>query len=130
METLRTAAEVWDLLVAQAGLEPEGWDVGLVDDIREHLALTESGGVRPPIRSVAVEPFVNAFFEAIEPFAQMMGDLLRLFEEAGIATTDQTAAIAFDFEQGSRQLAFDLETFRSARTVWRRVASHVRTGFW
>jgi hypothetical protein len=101
-------------------------------DLRERLALAAGGDMGELLSraDVTVERLVNAFFESVRPYADMMSDLLGMFEQAGIATTDETAAIAFDFEQRSRRLQFDLASFRQAREVWRRAVADVMTRLW
>src|SRR3954454_20281373 len=103
-----TAAGVWRLLIDQAGLEPDGWDTDLVATLRTDLCLPATGDVGAALeqQGVTVEAFVNVFLEAVQPYAEMLEDLLAMFEQAGISATDENAAIEFDFERASQNLRF------------------------
>lgn len=117
---LRSACEVWEHFLAYGGLQPDGWDAPLVDELRARLSL----GDRPVAEElvscgVTTEALVYGLLEAIEPFAAMMGDLLLLFERHGIQRADGSAEIVFDFDApGRAPLRFNLEAFRRARREW------------
>jgi hypothetical protein len=77
---------------------------------------------------VTTEAFVVAFLRVLEPFAEMLGDLLRLFERHGVRETGTSAAIAFDFDAiGGDELTFDLENFAETRRVLETVMAQVAT---
>jgi hypothetical protein len=119
---LESAAEVWEHLVKEGGMQPRAWDEPLVDELRAKLGLGD-GPVIAELTSQAVttEAFVYALFDALELFAAMMGDLLALFERHGIVSSDGSAEMVFDFEDpGRAPLRFDLESFRRAHEVWSR----------
>jgi hypothetical protein len=117
---LRDAREVWEFFVAEGGLEPDGWDAPLVEELSARLGL----GADPVVdellaRDVTTEALVYALLGALEPFAAMMGDLLALFERHGIKRSDGSAEIVFDFEApGRAPLHFDLDAFRRTRREW------------
>lgn len=120
---LESAAEVWEHLLEEGGLQPTTWDEPLVDELRARLGLGE-GSVAAELASqaVATEALVYALLETLEPFAAMMGDLLALFARHRIERSDGSAEMAFDFEAlGRPPMRFDLESFRRARKVWSRV---------
>jgi hypothetical protein len=112
---IETAAGVWRLLIDQAGLEPDGWDADLVATLRAELSLQATGDVGEALEheGVTVETFVNVFLEAVQSYAEMLEDLLAMFEQAGISATDENAAIEFDFDRASQNLRFDLKSFQA-----------------
>lgn len=109
-----TAISVWEFLRDQAGLDPKYYDADIVDDIRSRLHLAKTGKLGTLLKrsKVSTEDFLIAFFEAVQPYAEMMADLLRMFEEAGAKTTNKQLAVSFDFSRDLPKLNFDLEHFR------------------
>ena len=119
---LQTSEELWDYLCRNGGLDTEFYDCALDHDLRMALDLPEAGDLRLLLREAAISTdcFLGAFFGAVEPYAQMMGDLLKLFERAAAQRTDNNVAIEFDFGAHLPQLDFDIRSFRQWMERWQR----------
>jgi hypothetical protein len=114
-EVLRTPSEVWEYLTTDGGLQPRSWDLDLAEDLLTRIDSPPDGDELQRIVAsrVTTEDFIVAFLSTLEPYALMLGDLLRLFEQHGVKATDRNAAITFDFSRlGETDLVFDLESVR------------------
>lgn len=120
MAALDSAPEVWTYLVEHGGLQPDGWDAALVEDLRKGLGLGPGPvAVELAAAAVSTEAVVHWLLAATAPFAAMMADLLALFKRHGVRCSDNSASIVFDFDAPGRPpLEFDLESFRSALREW------------
>jgi len=129
---LDDSRSIWLYLKQEAGLDTESYDDDLEHDLRTHLALPNKGSLEELLRSTAtpVESFLFAFFRAIQPYAEMMSDLLRMFEKAGATRTNNNLAIRFDFGTKHPELSFDLRHFRQWHEVWSRVAGVFLVNVW
>ena len=122
-QPLNSAREVWEHFVTHGGLQPNDWDAPLVEELRGQLGIG-AGAIEQELDACAVttEALVHALLSVLEPFAQMMGELLALFEHHGIQRSDGSAEIVFDFDAPGRPpLRFDLESFRRAQLEWTKV---------
>lgn len=97
MAAISTAAELWERLVLDGGLQPSGWDKELVEALELRLGV----GLRTPLKDLLkvtpVEELVLAILAELRPFGAMMADLLELFERHGVRHSDAFVAIEFDF---------------------------------
>ncbi len=117
---LQDAAAVWTYLMKQGGLRPESWDAPLADELRASFRLGP-GSIAEQLqaRDVTTEALVYGLLKAAEPFSEMMGELLTLFDRHDIKRADGNAEILFDFDAPGRPpLRFDLDAFRRAQRTW------------
>ncbi len=128
---LDSGAELWDFLRERAKLEPEGWDEQLVLRLREALELPPEDDFHAALvaQGTSAQDVLLAFLRTLEPFAEMMTDLLALFERHGITTAGSTVGIVFDFDR-EHDLRFDLDFFRSQRTALRRAVAAAPVAAW
>ena len=133
---LSTAWDVWTFLKQSAGLSLYNYDHDLPKEIVESLRSSSSASSATDLDSllkadaVSVEDFLVAFFRVVQPFADMMVDLLRLFEEADATQGKQNLAVRFDFDKDLPPLEFDLEHFRMWQEIWQRVAGSFLANLW
>ena len=129
---LEDSASIWRFLKLHGGLDIKSYDEDLEQDLRSHLSLPAAGDFEDQLRSstVGVESFLSAFFRVIHPYAEMMADLLRMFERAGARETNQNLAVRFDFGKDLPELCFDLSQFRQWCEVWSRVAGVFLVNLW
>lgn len=121
------------------GLEPDDRDKSLVSDLRRELHRrlgrspeasldTLERMLRAPI--ITTESFIEAFFETAAPYAEMMEDLLELFERVGATHGRDELQIEFDFGAVKNALRFDLRTFRRSVEVFRRSRRRIDVRTW
>ncbi len=133
---LNTASNVWKFLQEQGGIELRNYDQGLsfklFKTLEETAPDTGAGDLDSLLASgaITVEDFLVAFFRATQPFSDMMSDLLRMFEKAGIKHGKQNMDVRFHFDKKSKPLDFNLEHFRHWQEVWQRVAESFLVSLW
>lgn len=115
-EILDTSTKVWNYLIVFGGLKPKTYDLELENAIRRNLNLTglpDSVKFEILLKNLPVEDLIVAFFQAVQPFAQMMTDLLVLFESAALKQSNHNIGISFNFSKNLPELKFDLNHFKS-----------------
>ncbi|HXF68667.1 MAG TPA: hypothetical protein VNK89_02575 [Thermoflexus sp.] len=147
------AEEVFKFLIENGGLDPEGYDSGLIEELckpealdiqepckallrdlrqrkisREQFIDTFSNAIRE--RRVSIERFIGAFFKAIEPYGRMMNELCVFFVRHGARRTNEGMRMLFDFGNGPKDLGFDLRHFREWAREWRRITQQVEVYDW
>lgn len=128
---LETAREVWARIRMDGGTDLERYDTELEGELRQRLGFP-AGSLDNLLANypVTVEAFVLAFFRCAQPFVDMMGDLLAMFEKAGATRGSQNLDVKFDFGEGHAGLRFDLRHFRQWIERWREALRLVETELW
>jgi hypothetical protein len=118
-----TAAELWQLLESDAGLQSSDYDEPMVGELRKKLGLIGRRSVEAELatRSITVEQFVAAFFDAARPYVKMWSDLLVLFERAAATAGEANLRLEYRFDEKAPALDFDLDHFRTAIETAERV---------
>jgi len=135
-EMLATASDVWAFLKQSGGLSLDNYDKELPKELFESLRYLSSNTNATDLDSllntnvVSVEEFMVAFFSVVQPFADMMTDLLRMFEEADASQGKLNLAVRFNFDKDLPPLEFDLEHFRRWQESWQRVAGTYLANRW
>jgi hypothetical protein len=129
---INTTSELWNFLKANGGLDTEFYDISIVEELRLRLALPPKGNFEKLLQeqAISVEEFIVAFFKAIQPYADMMVDLLCMFEKAGARETDRNLDISFKFDQDLPELRFDITHFRNYIETWKKIASNYLINQW
>ena len=135
--TLENGLQIWQALVL-SGLEQArkhdlpGYDAELVARLKEELYPKATRSFEEELRSAppSTESFLDAFFNALKPFSQMLREVLAMFEEAGARRSDENLRIAFDFDSASKPLALTLQEFREVETFFRQIARPVVEREW
>jgi len=125
-------SDVWIFLKTQGGLDTKVYDVDLVKELRSRLSLPPTGDFERLLETdnISTEDFVTAFFQTVQPYAEMMADLLRMFEKAGAKQTDKNLAILFSFDQDLPELSFDLSHFRDWLETWTKMIGKYLANVW
>src|SRR3990172_489735 len=135
-DMLSTASDVWAFLKQSAGINLDRYDKDLPNELFESLRSSFSDPTATDLDSllksnaVSVEEFLVAFFRVVQPFADMMTDLLRMFEEADASQGKLNLAVRFNFDKDLPPLEFDLEHFRRWQESWQRVAGTYLANRW
>lgn len=135
--TLENGLQIWQALVL-SGLEQArkhdlpGYDAELVARLQEELYPKATRSFEEELRSdpPSTESFLDAFFNALKPFSQMLREVLAMFEEAGARRSDENLRIAFDFDSASKPLALTLQEFLEVETFFRQIARPVVEREW
>ena len=77
----RDSLSAWKGLAKVGGLEPEGRDSDLADELKNQLD-RGADTLESALRAAPVDAFVQALFRLIQPFPMMFADVLRFFEKA------------------------------------------------
>ena len=78
----RNSLSAWNGLIAVGGLQPEGRDEDLANELQRRLDC-DAGTLEAALLTAPVESFVQALFRAVQPFPMMFADVLRFFKKAG-----------------------------------------------
>lgn len=118
------------------GLDVQTYDQDLALELFEVLKPTALGSKAGDLDSllsggeIGVEQFLIAFFRVVQPFSDMMSDLLRVFEKAGIKHGKVNLQVRFHFDEQTSPLDFDLKHFRQWQEEWQRVAGIFLVNLW
>jgi|SanBayMetagenome_1026888.scaffolds.fasta_scaffold19143_1 hypothetical protein len=127
---LHSASDVWKFLKEQGGLNTDKYDVDLVEELKEKLASSSQSNLEDILENISIEDFIVAFFQTVQPYVEMMSDLLCMFEKAGAKQTNKNLAISFDFGKNIPELKFDLSHFKNFIEVWKRVSEVYLANEW
>ena len=103
-------------------MDTQKYDAELVKELRARLALPIQGSFEFLLKNVSPEDFVIVFFKTVQPYAEMMSDLLCMFETAWANKTNENLAISFDFGQDFSELKFNLYHFKNYLEIWKKVS--------
>jgi len=118
-EIFDRAEDAWNYLVSHGGLEVNGRDALLVEQLTERLTVgtlsdppddapePELGDV---LKKASVEQLVNAMFGVVRPYIGMMRDLLNYFTKAGVTEGPGQWKLALTSKTDS--LEIDLDSFK------------------
>ncbi len=129
-ELLQSASDVWKFLKKQGGLDTNLYDDDLEEELRIRLAIPSQSSFEDILENTSTEDFIVAFFQTVQPYAEMMTDLLCMFEKAGAKQTNKNIAISFDFRQDIPELEFDLSNFRKWIESWKKVSGIYLANKW
>lgn len=128
-----TGAQLWKDIVRHAGLQPgTRYDEAILDDVRRRLGLAPSARLPAALDAAGTSPteVLVAVLGAVQPWAQMMQDLLRLLQACG-ATRSKTAVRAqVDLRRATEELDLDLRDFAEAVASYETVRRSVLRSTW
>ena len=111
---IKETLDLWKYLKSNGGLDVKNYDYSIIEELQRELLLPIGKDFDKQLKdeNITIENFIVAFFKVVEPFSEMMSDLLLMFEKAGAKTTNNNLDIEFDFDNAKSDLKFDLESFR------------------
>lgn len=131
-EILRDATSIWHFLAKNAGLDTIFYDRDILDGNEAMMGLYEKLGIQKKHpadfgkdleeQSVSTKAFLKAFFDCLQPYAQMMENICHFFERHEIIHTNKAMRIEFDFG-GSEEsdFSFNLDNFKEILESYKRV---------
>lgn len=116
---IETAVDLWDVFTKASNLQKDFYDKELEKQIRKKLALPDTVNIRKSLtqKDTPVESLLAAILTAMQPFSQMMCDLLKMFIKASAGQGDCNLRIHMELGQVDEALDFDLENFRQYERV-------------
>jgi hypothetical protein len=129
---IKETLDLWKYLKSNGGLDIKNYDYSIIEELQRELSLPIGKDFDKQLKDedITIENFIIAFFKVVEPFSEMMSDLLLMFEKAGAKTTNNNLDIEFDFDNAKSDLKFDLENFRKWINVWRSVKNKYNANLW
>jgi len=108
--------EVWDALQERGGLQPDGWDADFGRRVALRVSPASGGDIGLALEAPEVDAtaLVIAVFSAIEPWAEMFGDLARLIGMNDDTSAGEVLRVDFDFGRERPLMSFDPDDFREA----------------
>lgn len=133
---MKSALDIWNYLEKSAGLDIQRYDMELEQQILNNLPLKpeyescRKSSLVQSLPSVSVEDFIVSFFLSMQPYAQMLADLLWLFEQVGAKHSNNNLSVEFNFDKSRPALKFNLEHFREAKSIWQTIKEEWLTCVW
>jgi hypothetical protein len=117
--SLETAQELWDRLIDGEVLQPGLYDQDLVDGLQAELRIR--GDLRSGLAEMSAQSLIEAIFKVLAPVAEMVTDLLRLYEVISAKrASDPNLRMRFNFDPQEQPLGLDLAAFREWEATLRR----------
>lgn len=129
---IKETLDLWKYLKSNGGLDIKNYDSSIIEELQSELSLPIGKDFEKQLKdeNITIENFIVAFFKVVEPFSEMMSDLLLMFEKAGAKTSNNNLDIEFNFDNFKSDLKFDLDSFRKWINVWRRVKNKYNANLW
>lgn len=131
-ELIKDASEIWDKIKTIGGLDLNFYDTDLEVDIINNLGLSNDNNLEYWLKKqkISVEDFLAAFFVAAQPFSLMMVDLLKMFKQEEIKSTNENLNIEFNFDKSIPNLEFDLNNFKNWLRKWKELEKEFIFNVW
>lgn len=125
-KAINSAVDLWAEISKSAAFHDTDYDSALFEDIKSYLGIDKKADFLKELKHISVEELLNALFTSIEPFCEMLKDLLEVFSKAGAKYSDKNLKIAVDFGK----LKIDLENFKlDVETISKLIRKSVKTYF-
>ncbi len=124
-DKIETSVEFWEYIIKKRNFDENGYDLDATNYIKKELDLlsgrTILGGLESKEKKstpIELEAFIKVFFESMQPFSDMMVDLLCMFEEIAVKKTNKNLNIKFDFDKGKMPHTISLNHFKETTSIW------------
>lgn len=111
---IETTMDLWNVFEKASNLQKDFYDKELESQIRMKLALSNTDSIKKGLEEhkISIKHLLIAILTAMQPFSQMMSDLLRMFIKASAGQGDCNLRIHMEFGDLNDVLDFDLEKFK------------------
>lgn len=125
---IETSKEFWKQVQEKGGLKAtdDAYDKPIIQALVKGLNFSSQKEFQHALDNdqIAIEDFLCAFFSAVEPYAMMMGDLLKMFQQIGVKHSGENLEISFDFgNENAAPLTFKFEEFKNWKEKWEEAKS-------
>jgi hypothetical protein len=126
------APELWKFLQTEGGLDIKRYDASIVDELRSKLSLPSRQSFEKALldKKISAGDLIVAFFQVVQPYAEMMTEILKMFEKAGAKRTTKSLKISFDFGKDLEKLRFNLSHFKDWIETWNKIVSRYVANLW
>ncbi len=113
-ELITTASELWEEISKTAQFQHREYDLNMLLEIRNRLALPMDGSMHVLLRkyNISSETLLNTVLCCVQPFTEMLNDLFAMFRRASAQQSDHNLKIQFDFNRNKEIITTDLNFFR------------------
>ncbi|MDE6627233.1 MAG: hypothetical protein K2K56_12795 [Lachnospiraceae bacterium] len=114
---IKSTMDLWNTFEKAANFKKNFYDKELERQIRNNLGLPDTISIKKSLKNdndniISIEDLLFAILTAMQPFSQMICDLLKMFEKASAGQGDYNLQIKMKFKRKSNELKFNLEEFR------------------
>lgn len=111
---IETTMDLWNAFEKAANLQKNFYDKELERQIRKNLALSDTVNIKKSLKEkkISKKNLLLAILTAMQPFSQMICDLLKMFAKASAGQGDCNLRIHMEFEDMDNALDFSLEDFK------------------
>ena len=129
---LKTLYEIWIFLKEKGGIDEANYDFGLINELKYSLKISLEDNFEESLKNydISNEQFLSVFFKVVQPYSEMLGDLLKLFSELGAKQTNENISIRFDFGNKLHDFDFNVEEFKDWIEAWENVYGKIKVRQW
>lgn len=114
-----SAAAAWEDLKSRGGLELDGRDEGLEENLRVRLS-PSAHSFTHALQNASPRELVSALFSALHPYAEMFRGILKFYEKAGAVQAKNHWKLEID------KVPIDLQHFRDFLAKWDPVPNDIQ----
>lgn len=126
---IETTMDLWNVFENASNLQKDFYDKELESQIRKKLALSDTVSIKNGLEEneISIEHLLIAILTAMQPFSQMMSDLLKMFVKASAGQGDCNLKMRMEFDNLDDVLDFDLKKFKQYEEAIKQVCVTVES---
>lgn len=124
---IETTMDLWNVFEKTSNLQKKFYDKDLEIELRKSLLLSDTVSIKKGLieNKVSIEHLLIAILTAIQPFSQMLKDLLKMFVKASAGCGDCNLRIRMEFDALDNVLDFDLNKFKQYEEVTKQTCKSI-----
>ena len=126
---IETTMDLWDVFEKATNLQNDFYDKELEKQLRKSLILSDTVSIKKGLmeNKVSIKHLLIAILTALQPFSQMLSDLLKMFVKASAGRSDCNLRIRMAFDNLDNVLDFDLDKFKQYEEATKQTCKTVET---
>lgn len=127
IKKIETTMDLWNIFEKATNLQKDFYDKELERQIRKKLAISDTVNTKKGLKEnkISIEHLLIAILTAMQPFSQMMSDLLEMFIKASAAQGDCNLRMRIEFDSLNDALDFDLANFKQYEAITKQTCKTV-----
>lgn len=111
---IESTQTLWEEISKAANFKADVYDRAFLAEIKNKLNINNRSSIPNQLKrkSISSEELIAALLQTMEPFSNMMTDLLQMFESAGAQASDNNLLVKFDFKKAKDSFSLDLDQFK------------------